>query len=151
MAKMKDFMVSVNPAEVMYTSINTSKDGYNSARMVVKKGDNEYMSISYEWEGNNIPGFAMDLMGFMKSNNVETSGVWPEKEDAFEAAKKKGMPPWLNKDKDMEDEEEDPKDKKKEQKKEKKKEKSEEDEAKKKEICEDCGKKMEECKCKPEK
>ena len=82
--KMKDFSVSVKPDEVMYTSINTSKDGYNSARMVIKKGDSEYMSISYEWEGNNIPGFAMDLMGFMKNNNMETSGVWPEQEKAYE-------------------------------------------------------------------
>jgi len=25
----------------------------------------------------------MDLMGFMKSNNVEKSGVWPGKEEAY--------------------------------------------------------------------
>ena len=81
---MKDFSVSVKPDEVMYTNISTSKDGYNSARMVIKRGDNEYMSISYEWEGDTIPGFAMDLMGFMKNNNVETSGVWKGKEQAYE-------------------------------------------------------------------
>ena len=86
--KMKDFSVSVSPDEVMYTSINTSKDGYNSARMVVKRGDNEYMSISYEWEGNNIPGFAMDLMGFMKNNNMETSGVWEGREEEYASFKK---------------------------------------------------------------
>ena len=84
MAKNKNFMVEVNPVEVMYTSINTSKDGYNSARMVIKKGDNEYMSISYEWEGNSIPGFAMDLMGFMKNNNMEKSGIWEGQEEAFQ-------------------------------------------------------------------
>jgi hypothetical protein len=120
--KMKDFSVSVNPEEVMYTSINTSKDGYNSARMVIKKGDSEYMSISYEWEGNNIPGFAMDLMGFMKQNNIESSGVWSDKEEAYaEYAAKKGVNPFTKKkdEKDMEDEEEDPK-KKKTDKKEKK-------------------------------
>ena len=83
MAKMKDFSVSVTPDEVMYTSINTSKDGYNSARMVIKKGDSEYMSISYEWEGNSIPGFAMDLMGFMKQNNMEASGIWEGRADEF--------------------------------------------------------------------
>ena len=82
--KMKDFSVSVTPEEVMYTSINTSKDGYNSARMVIKKGDNEYMSISYEWEGSGIPGFAMDLMGFMKQNNMESSGIWEGQEEAYE-------------------------------------------------------------------
>lgn len=81
--KESNFVVSVNPSEVMYTNISTSKDGYNSARMVIKRGEKEYMSISCEWEGADIPGFAMDLMGFMKNNKVETSGVWPEKEEAF--------------------------------------------------------------------
>ena len=85
MAKMKDFSVSIKPEEVVFTNISTSKDGYNSARMVVKRGDNEYMSISYEWEGQSIPGFAMDLMGFMKNNNVETSGVWEGQEEAYRA------------------------------------------------------------------
>ena len=85
----KNFNVSVDPGQVMYTSINTSKDGYNSARMVVKVGDQEYMSISYEWEGSGIPGFAMDLMAFMKSNNVETSGIWEGKAEEFAAFEKK--------------------------------------------------------------
>ena len=77
MAKKKsnDFNVAVVPEDVLYTNISTSKDGYNSARMVVKKGDNEYMTISYEWEGGKIPGFAMDLMGFVKSNSMETSSI----------------------------------------------------------------------------
>lgn len=96
--KMKDFNVSVTPDEVMYTNISTSKDGYNSARMVVKRGDNEYMSISYEWEGSGIPGFAMDLMGFMKQNNMEASGVWEGKEESYEEfAAKKGENPFAKK------------------------------------------------------
>lgn len=89
--KMKDFSINVMPDEVLYTSINSSKDGYNSARMVVRKGEKEYMSISYEWEGKKIPGFAMDLMDFMKTNNVETSGAWPEREDAYKEFSKKHM------------------------------------------------------------
>jgi hypothetical protein len=92
MAKMKDFTVSVAPDDVMYSSISTSKDGYNSARMVCKKGEKEYMSISYEWEGETVPGFAMDLMAFMKRNNVETSGIWEGKEAAYlEFSAKKEM------------------------------------------------------------
>jgi len=83
MAKKKGFSVEVDSEEVMYTNISTSKDGYNSARMVIKKGDNEYMSISYEWEGSGVPGFAMDLMSFMKNNNVEKSGVWEGKEESY--------------------------------------------------------------------
>lgn len=80
-----NFSVSIKPEDVVYTNISTSKDGYNSARMVVKAGDSEYMSISYEWEGNSIPGFAMDLMGFMKKQGMETSGVWEGQEAAYEA------------------------------------------------------------------
>jgi hypothetical protein len=92
MAKKKDFKINVKADEVMYTNISTSKDGYNSARIVVKRGDNEYMSVSYEWEGDKVPGFAMDLMGFMKSGGMEKSGVWKGKEEAYEefsAAKEK--------------------------------------------------------------
>jgi len=107
--KMKDFNVSVTPDEVMYTNISTSKDGYNSARMVIKKGDKEYMSISYEWEGDSIPGFAMDLMGFMKRNSVETSGIWKDQEKAYQEFSAKGKP--------------------------------------KEELCTQCGKRKEECKC----
>lgn len=82
--KTKDFSINVTPDEVLYTSINTAKDGYNSARMVIRRGDNEYMSISYEWEGDGIPGFAMDLMGFMKQSKVEKSGVWYGKDADYE-------------------------------------------------------------------
>ena len=120
----RDFSVSVVADEVMYTRINTSNDGYNSARMGIKKGDSEYTSISYEWEGSTIPGFAMDLMAFMKNNNSESSGVWKGQEGAYEelSAKKGGNPPWLNKDDDKEDDK-DSKDKKDKKDKKKKKEK----------------------------
>jgi hypothetical protein len=83
MAKKKDFKIVVKADEVMYTNISTSKDGYNSARIVIKKGDSEYMSISYEWEGDKIPGFAMDLMSFMKSGGMEKSGIWEGQEESY--------------------------------------------------------------------
>jgi len=82
--KMNNFNVSIKPEEVMYTSINTSKDGYNSARMVMKAGDKAYMSVGFEWEGNTIPDFVLDMMLFMKGNNKETSGVWEGKEQDYE-------------------------------------------------------------------
>jgi hypothetical protein len=82
MAKSKKFSVTVDPEDVVYTSISKSKDGYNSARIVVKTGDKEYMIISYEWE-EGTPGFVLSLMDFMKASNMETSGVWPEKEEEY--------------------------------------------------------------------
>lgn len=81
--KVKNLDVSVDPGKVMYTNISTSKDGYNSARMVVKLDEKQYMNISCEWEGADIPGFALDLMQFMQTNNVEKSGVWKGQEDAY--------------------------------------------------------------------
>ena len=83
MAKNKNMMFEVVPANVVFTAISKEKNGYNSARMVVKAGDKEYMHISYEWEGPGVPDFAMNLMDFMKSNNVETSGIWPGQEKAY--------------------------------------------------------------------
>jgi len=60
--------LSINPDEVMHTSISKSKEGYNYASVVAKKGEGEYISINYEWKGNVIPDFAFDLMGFIQSN-----------------------------------------------------------------------------------
>ena len=88
MAK-KNFSVTITPDEVLYTSIHKSKDGYNSARIVAKRGEKEYMSITYEWEGDHIPSFAMDLMGFMQANEVAESGSWPGKEEAMSVFDKK--------------------------------------------------------------
>ena len=81
MPKSNKFRVSVDPKNVVYTNISTSQDGYNSARIVSKTGDKQYMVISYEWEGTVIPDFAVDLMSFMQKNGVETSGVWQENEE----------------------------------------------------------------------
>jgi len=68
MAKKKDLTIKVIADQIMHTGISVSKDGYKSARMLVKIGDKEYMSIGYEWEGENVPGFVMDLMSFIKAN-----------------------------------------------------------------------------------
>jgi hypothetical protein len=82
MAK-KEFMVKVTPDEVVHTSISKTKNGYNSARVVVKRGDNEYMSINYEWEGEGVPSFAMDLMGFMQANELPFGKVVAGKEEEY--------------------------------------------------------------------
>lgn len=95
MAKKKDnsFNISINPSDVVYTGISKSQGGYSSARMVVKGGDKEYMSISYEWEGDGIPDFAMNLMAFMKNGGMEKSGVWNGKEKEYEEFSNKSCNP----------------------------------------------------------
>lgn len=67
----KDMKISIGADQVMYSNISKSKDGYNSARVVAKMNEKEYMSVSYEWEGKTIPDFAMNLMSFMQANELE--------------------------------------------------------------------------------
>ena len=124
----KKFAVNIDPENVVYSTISKSKDGYNSARVVVKSGEKEYMSISYEWEGDSIPDFAMNLMSFMQANDMGTT-INKLGDDYEEFAAKSKKPPFWKKD-DEDDEEDDKKkkdnkdDKKKKDKKSKKKEKS---------------------------
>ncbi len=81
-SKKKNMNIVVDPEKVVYSNISKTQD-YNTARMVVKVADKEYMTISYEWEGDKVPDFAMNLMGFMVANEIETSGVWPGKEAEY--------------------------------------------------------------------
>lgn len=83
----KKFSINIDPEQVVYTNISKSKDGYNSARLVVKANEKEYMSISYEWEGSHVPDFAMNLMSFMKANQLEVGKNYEE-----EAQKEKMCP-----------------------------------------------------------
>jgi len=126
MASKKGMTIKIDPDQVLYTNISKSKDGYNSARVVVKVSEKAYMSVSYEWEGDAIPEFAMNLMSFMQANAMELGTVADRAEEYEEfSAKKKGVNPFAKKKDD--EEEEDPKDKKKKDDKKKKKEKSEEE------------------------
>ena len=92
MASKKGMTINVNPDDVMFTSVQKSKDNYNSARMVVKVGDKAYMNIGVEWEGDTIPAMAMDMMGTLTAAEIEPNMVVPGKEadyDAYEAAEDK--------------------------------------------------------------
>lgn len=82
MASKKGMTIKIDPDQVLYTNISKSKDGFNSARVVVKVGEKEYMSVSYEWEGDAIPDFAMNLMSFMQANKMEI-GVREGRDDEY--------------------------------------------------------------------
>ncbi len=130
----KDMTIKISPDQVMFSNISKSKDGYNSARVVAKVTDGEYMSVSYEWEGSNVPDFAMNLMSFMQANAMKLGVV---EEHAEEYAAKSKKPPFWKKDDD--DDDEDPKDKKKkdDKKKDKKDDKKKDKKSKKKEKSEE--------------
>ena len=92
-SKKKDLKLNIMAEEILHFGMSVSKDGYKSARVVVKKGDKEYMSIGYEWEGEGIPEFVMSLMGFVQANKEiidEANNKWEEGTDEeVEYAKKK--------------------------------------------------------------
>ena len=73
-SKKRGLKFEIGPDDISYTSISRSQN-YNSATIGIKKGDNEYMSINYEWSGDSMPDFVMDLMGYMQSaKKTTTSG-----------------------------------------------------------------------------
>lgn len=65
------FNFAFNSGEVMSTSVHKSKGGYNYASVNIKKGDDQYVSISYEWKGKDVPDLAMDMLGFMQASKEE--------------------------------------------------------------------------------
>lgn len=67
MAKNKGLTINIDPEEITGSEIVKSGD-YRYASVGIKKGDNEYMRISYEWKGSDMPEFVLGLMQFMSSS-----------------------------------------------------------------------------------
>ena len=82
-SKPNDFSVSIKSDTVVYTNFSTSKDGYNSARIVAKSGEKAYLSVSMEWEDSIIPDFVFDMMTFVKNSGMENSGICEGKEKDY--------------------------------------------------------------------
>lgn len=67
MAKQKGLTINIAPEEIVGSEIVKSGD-YRYASVGIKRGDSEYMRISYEWKGSTIPEFVMGLMSWMSSS-----------------------------------------------------------------------------------
>jgi hypothetical protein len=67
MAKAKNFTITIDPEQIVGSEIMKSKD-YRYARLGVKRGENEFMTVSYEWKGDIVPDFVMSLMSWMQSS-----------------------------------------------------------------------------------
>ncbi len=95
-SKKKGLTIKVAPDDIVYTSINKSKDNYNSARLVAKVGEKAYMNIGVEWEGETVPSFAMELMGTLTASQIEPNTIVEGKENDYleyeDGAKKCGSP-----------------------------------------------------------
>lgn len=80
----KGMSLNIKPEQVMGTRIQRTKSGYNNASMAIKIGENEFMTINYEWEGDSITDTAMDFMSFMTSNKDEIEKAKEDNKETYE-------------------------------------------------------------------
>ena len=65
--KDKNLTISIVPDDIVGADIYKSQD-YRYASIGVKVSEDEYMRVSYEWKGDNVPDFVMSLMSWMSAN-----------------------------------------------------------------------------------
>jgi hypothetical protein len=82
----KALTLKIMPEEIVGTEIVKSGD-YRYASVGIKKGDKEYLRISYEWKGDGVPEFVMGLMSWMQANEEEVETVKKERVEEYEALK----------------------------------------------------------------
>lgn len=68
--KPKGITINISTDEILGWEIMQSGD-YKYASVRVKRGDDEYLRVSYEWKGSDVPDFVLSLMSFMKANKIE--------------------------------------------------------------------------------
>ena len=78
--------ISLDSDKVRAASIKRYKNGYSYATITFSPAENEYMNINYEWEGDSIPEFAMNVMDIMKAFNKEKASTFEEVVDYYERA-----------------------------------------------------------------
>ena len=87
-AAKKGMTITVNPEEIIGSEIMKSGD-YKYARVGIKKGDSEYMTVSYEWKGETVPEFVMGIMDWMKSNKEEVESKKTECAEEWKALRER--------------------------------------------------------------
>jgi hypothetical protein len=88
MAKNKGLTINIDPEEIVGSEIVKSGD-YKYASIGIKRGDNEYMRISYEWKGDGVPEFVMGIMSWMQSNKEEIDKAKEEGAEEYAALKER--------------------------------------------------------------
>jgi len=87
MASNKSLNIKIMPDEIVGSEVMRSGD-YKYASVGIKRGDNEYMRISYEWKGDSMPEFVMGLMSWMSSNK-EIAELKEERKDEYDEMKER--------------------------------------------------------------
>lgn len=88
MAKSKGLTINIAPEEIVGSEIVKSGD-YKYASIGIKRGDDEYMRISYEWKGDGVPEFVMGIMSWMQSNKEEIDKAKEEGAEEYAALKER--------------------------------------------------------------
>jgi hypothetical protein len=88
MAKNKGLTINISPEEIVGSEIVKSGD-YKYASVGIKRGDDEYMRISYEWKGDGVPEFVMAIMSWMQSNKEEIDKSKEEGAEEYAALKER--------------------------------------------------------------
>ncbi len=86
----KALVLKIMPEEIVGSEIIKSGD-YRYASVGIKKGDKEYMRISYEWQGDTVPEFVMGLMSWMSSseNKEEIDKLKEERAEEYKELKER--------------------------------------------------------------
>jgi len=88
MAKNKGLTINIAPEEIVGSEIVKSGD-YKYASVGIKRGDDEYMRISYEWKGDGVPEFVMGIMSWMQSNKEVIDKTKEEGAEEYAALKER--------------------------------------------------------------
>jgi hypothetical protein len=88
MAKNKGLTINIAPEEIVGSEIVKSGD-YKYASIGIKRGDDEYMRISYEWKGDGVPEFVMGIMSWMQSNKEEIDKAKEEGAEGYASLKER--------------------------------------------------------------
>lgn len=84
----KKLSLNIMPEEIIGAEIVRSND-YRHASVGIKRGEDEYMRIMYEWKGEKIPEFVMSLMGWMQANREEIDARKEEFKDEYKSLKER--------------------------------------------------------------
>ena len=80
--------IVIAPDQIVGADISRSRD-YKYAGVGVKISDNEYLRVSYEWKGDSIPDFVMNLMSWMSANKEEIDKNKEEHAEEYAELKKR--------------------------------------------------------------
>jgi len=86
--KNNDLTLVIKTSEIIGSEIMRNGD-YKYVRVGVKRNADEYISISYEWKGDQVPEFALMLMQWIQANKEIDDEVKAKLNVEYEEFKKR--------------------------------------------------------------